>query len=306
MPRYVVWAVVLTWSCGSLEPAVPGVAWAVTPVFAGTLDQVLRTGQDSLRRGARAQRAIDDLDDAAREMLEEHRRLQRRIALLRADRARLQERVRADEARIAALRRQLDQVRAAGLQVPEMIAAMARVLEDFVAADLPFLTRERGARLERLETALENPALGRAQKYRRLLEVYGVELDYGRTVEVYRGPLDEMDGDDGAGGDGSGRTVDFLRLGRTGLFYRTLDAAEGRVWDPGARVWVALDKVALQHLDAALDVARDRAAPRLLILPLPAAEAEAVRAAPNPVAAGADRDTSVPAGEAISEPGDES
>ena len=46
------------------------------------------------------------------------------------------------------------------------------------------------------------------EKFRRIMEAYLVELDFGRTIEAYRGELNL---------DNAVKTVNFLRVGRLGL-----------------------------------------------------------------------------------------
>ncbi len=99
-----------------------------------------------------------------------------------------------------------------------------------------------------------------AEKYRRILEAYQIENDYGRTIEAYRGTLAD------------GRTVDFLRVGRIALIYQTLDADEAAVWDQAARQWVALDSSYRTAIKQGLRIARKQAAPDMIRLPLPAAQ----------------------------------
>ncbi len=53
-----------------------------------------------------------------------------------------------------------------------------------------------------------------AERYRRLLEAYQIELDYGRTMISYKGKLED------------GREADFVRVGRVSLLYRTADGEE--------------------------------------------------------------------------------
>ena len=83
---------------------------------------------------------------------------------------------------------------------------MLDTLEQFVALDVPFLLEERSEpRRELLEEMMARADVTLSEKYRRIVEAYQVEMDYGRTIEAYEGKLG--DGDDA-------RTVQFLRVGR--------------------------------------------------------------------------------------------
>jgi len=99
-----------------------------------------------------------------------------------------------------------------------------------------------------------------SEKYRRILEAYQVEMDYGNTIEAYDAQLGE-----GA----EARTVMFLRIGRVALLYQTLDGGETGFWDAEAGKWTVADDYAHAFKEG-VAVAKKLRAPEMLIVPLPA------------------------------------
>ena len=116
---------------------------------------------------------------------------------------------------------------------------------------------------EAAPASLDRADVNNAEKYRRILEAYQIENDFGRTIEAYRGSLE---------GDGETRTVNFLRFGRVALLYQTLDGREVGAWSQADRAWQTLDGSYRPAIRQGLRIARKQAAPDLLRLPVPAAE----------------------------------
>lgn len=90
-----------------------------------------------------------------------------------------------------------------------------------------------------------------------------VETEYGRTIEAYSGDLKR---------DDNNHTVDFLRLGRLGLYYLTLDESEAGYWNKREKRWQILDDRYRSAIRQGLRIARKQAAPDLLQLPMTAPE----------------------------------
>jgi hypothetical protein len=150
-----------------------------------------------------------------------------------------------------------------GRSVTPLMLRMIDSLDAFVALDLPFLLDERQERIEELRKMMPRADVTNAEKYRRIMEAYQIENDYGRSIEAYRATL---------GRDGREVTVDFLRFGRIALVYQTLDEAERGVWDQTSGSWQPLDASYRSAIRQGLRIARKQAAPDLIFLPLPAAE----------------------------------
>ena len=140
---------------------------------------------------------------------------------------------------------------------------MVETLEQFVALDVPFLLEERNGRVATLKQMMTRADVTISEKYRRILEAYQIENEFGRTIEAYRGTLDQ---------EGKKLTVDFLRVGRIALVYQTLDASQNGVWDQGQRAWKELDSSYASAIQQGLKVARKQSAPDMIRLPLPAPE----------------------------------
>src|SRR5690606_19039820 len=113
-------------------------------------------------------------------------------------------------------------------EVMPLLQRMLSSLEQFIELDVPFLEDERADRLAQLKELMVRPEVTVAEKYRRVLEAYQIESDYGRTLEAWRGSLEV---------DGTPRVVEFLRLGRLMLFYQTLDGHTQGYWDNSTRAW---------------------------------------------------------------------
>jgi hypothetical protein len=165
------------------------------------------------------------------------------------------------EAELASLQGQLDQVEVVGRAVMPLMLKMIDAYEQLVELDLPFLLDERKERVADLRTLMKRADVTSAEKYRRIMEAYQIENEYGRTIEAYRSTLDLA---------GREATVDFLRFGRIALVYQTPDGTEAGVWNQETKSWEKLDPRYRGAIRDGLRIARKQAAPDLIRLPLPA------------------------------------
>jgi hypothetical protein len=172
----------------------------------------------------------------------------------------LEEQVRSQEAEVASIQRQIVDIETTTRQVQPLMQEMVNTLDQFIKLDVPFLLEERTARVAALKTIMDRADVSISEKYRLILDAYQSELDYGRTVEAYEGHL-------GTGADA--RTVEFARLGRVTLMYRTLDGSETGYWDTQKKDWVQ-DPSLRDAVELALRVAKEDGPPELLTVPVPA------------------------------------
>jgi hypothetical protein len=212
---------------------------------------------------AEVQQRINELDDQTREMLNEYRLTMSQVADLEAYNQQLERLVATQNVELADYERQFEEIETTKRQILPLIIRMLEVLEEFVAIDMPFLPEERNLRIEELNKLMERPDVLTSEKYRRVTEAYQIELDYGHTIEAYEGEIEV---------DGEPRTVAFLRYGRLGLYYMTLDGLTIGHWNQEQDRWVELDDEYRSSLDRALRIARKQLPPDLTRLPVPAPE----------------------------------
>jgi len=230
---------------------------------AQSLDRAVAIREQSNQKGAQAQSRIDRIADETDELVAQYRVELQQIDALRTYNAQLEKLIASQQEEMESLSTQISDVTVIGRQVTPLMLRMVDALEKFVALDVPFLPEERVNRVEALKALMDRSDVADAEKYRRTLEAYQIENEYGRTIETYRGDLES---------DGPSRTVDFLRIGRIALLYQTLDANEVGMWNQAERRWTTLDDSYNEPIRKGLRIARKQAAPDLLRLPLSPAE----------------------------------
>ena len=213
--------------------------------------------------GVEAQQKVDELSDKTDQLLAEYRNTLKQIESLRVYNRQSEELIRAQQEEMASLQGQIDDVEVVGRGVAPLMFKMIEALDQFVHLDTPFLLDERQKRVAELQDLMHRSDVTEAEKFRRILEAYQIENEFGRTIEAYRGTLDQ---------EGKKLTVDFLRVGRIALVYQTLDASQNGVWDQGQRAWKELDSSYASAIQQGLKVARKQSAPDMIRLPLPAPE----------------------------------
>ena len=228
---------------------------------AQTLESSLEAQTEATQAGIRSQEKIDRLDDETQRLLNAYRGIVQQTESLRVYTGQLDRMLAAQEQEVASLGVQLQEIEVTQRDIVPLLVRMLERLEQFVALDIPFLPEERQARLVSLRGWLDQSDLVVAEKYRRIMEAYQVEMEYGRTIEAYRGGLTL---------DGQERTVDFLRVGRLALLYQSLDGQQVGQWNQTARQWEPLPQTYQAAIARGLLVAQRQSTPQLLTLPVPA------------------------------------
>ena len=228
-----------------------------------SVEQAVDVEAESIEASAGVQQRIDQLDDATRQMLEEYRQAMAQVSDLNAYNDQLERLVSTQRVELADYERQFNDIEVTKRRILPLIVRQIEVLDEFVGLDIPFLEGERQMRIAELRKLMERPEVPTSEKYRRVSEAYQIELEYGHTIEAYEGELNDR---------GQSRTVNFLRFGRLGLFYLTLDGLGAGYYDNQTDQWEQLGSEYLQPLDRAIRIARKQLPPDLVRLPVPAPE----------------------------------
>lgn len=203
-----------------------------------------------------SQRKIAQLDDEATKMLAEYRMAIAEAASLKSYNDQLAAQVKSQNDEVEAMTKQLSEIETTSKEVLPMMQKMVVTLDQFVKLDMPFLPDERANRVAQLKDLMNRADVSVSEKYRRIVEAYQIEIEYGRTLEAYQGKVDE-------------KTVDFLRAGRIALMYQTLDGKETGYWDRAKNKWVVDDEYR-PVITAGLKVAKKQAAPDFIRVAVPA------------------------------------
>lgn len=237
-------------------------ALAATPVLAQD-DEVLKPVVDEAAKinesAAKSQEKINGITDQIDSKLQQFKTLMKEIEGLEVYNTQLRKQINNQEQEMADLNAAIDEVSVVERQITPLMMRMIDGLEQFVALDVPFLPEERANRVADLRAMMDRADVAASEKFRRVMEAYQVEMDYGRTMEAYSG-IHSINGQE--------RDVEFLRLGRTALIYQTRDASMQGVWNKQTRQWEELDSNYRTQITKGLRMAKKQLAPDLLMLPV--------------------------------------
>ena len=231
--------------------------------FASDLDKVVDSSKQINESAIKSQDKIDKIADAMQSRLQQFKTLNKEIDGLEVYNQQITKQIEYQLTEMADINASMDQVSVIERQITPMMLRMIAGLEQFIQLDVPFLMQERTDRINKLKLMMDKAAVASSEKFRRVLEAYQVEVDYGRTIEAYTALLTI---------DGMEREVDYLRIGRLDLIYLTRDGKQAGIWDKDALSFIALPDSNISQISKGLRIARKQLAPNMITLPVQAAE----------------------------------
>ncbi len=250
-------------SCLLAGCAAAAVAWQLA-AQAQSLNDVIGVQQNRTTLAQESQQKIDAVVDQTRLLEDQYKAGLKEIDGLRRYTELLQRQINRQVAKMAELNESIDRVAVVRRQIAPLMLRMIESVTQFVSLDVPFLLEERQARVAQLELLLETEEITVAERFRKVMEAYQIENDYGRTIEAYTGTLNI---------DGATRNVEFLRIGRIALLYQTADGKLSGAWDQDERKWVELGNEYKNSIRQGLRIANKQIAPDLVLLPVDTPEA---------------------------------
>jgi hypothetical protein len=230
-------------------------------VFAQSVDDVLDAGQRRLTLAQQSQERINQIVEGTRSLEDQYRGINKEIDGLRVYNRLMEAQVAGQEAVLADIALSIDQVDMINRQIFPLMTRMIDGLEQSIALDVPFLMDERTKRVNDLNDILERSDVTVSEKFRKVMEAYQIENDYGSTVDTYEQSLTFE--------DGQTRSYSILRVGRVGLYAQSEDAKVTGRWDNTERKWV-LDSSSRNEIRKGLRMAKQLIAPEVIVIPIAA------------------------------------
>ena len=249
----------------SLLAALALSASVVSNSYADATDQLISSGAARAKASAASQARVDQISDNIEKVFRKYQQESKVVENLKAYNDRMRRTLTAQEKAIVDLERSIEDASLIERQIVPLMMRMIEGLDRFVAADLPFEREKRLERVERIRGYLTNANISAAERFRQVLQAYSIEAGYGKTLNVYTDTLTV---------DGEELSVNVLQVGRTGLYFQTLDGSRSGHWNKSAGVWEELGSSHDDGINHAIRVVQGKEpAESLLKLPVAAPEA---------------------------------
>lgn len=231
-------------------------------VFAQSVDQVLQAELRRLNLAQQSQERINNIVEGTRSLEDQFRAINKEIDGLRVYNRLMVAQTDGQQAVLEDISLSMSQVDVINRQIFPLMERMIDGIEQSVALDVPFLMGERSERVNKLKDTMARSDVSVAEKFRKVMEAFQIENDYGSTIEIYKESLTLE--------DGTTRDYNMLRVGRVGLFFQSEDTNITGRWDNQKRQYV-LENGARNEVRKGLRIANQLIAPELILLPIDAA-----------------------------------
>lgn len=235
---------------------------SMAPVMAQDtrVDNAMDRSADATAQAERSQSRIDNLDGLRAEKFADYRGVVQEIDRWTLNVERLEVYLRGQANDIADKRAQIENVDAIVAELEPMLHEMVDQLAAFIEVDVPFLIEERRNRIARLRETLDAYDVTAGEKYRQILNAYGIEADYGRFVRTWEAEMPELEGSP---------MVDYVSYGRVAWVYLTKDESEAWMWDRDTESWEQLPGSFIPDIRLAMRIAQDKASQDIYRGPVP-------------------------------------
>ncbi len=159
-------------------------------VFAQSVDDVLRADQKRIAIAQASQEKINEVVDRTRTLEDQYRAINKEIDGLRVYNRLMTAQTNGQQATLEDISLSMDQVDVINRQIFPLMVKMIGGLEEMIKLDMPFLMAERTRRVETLKEIMERSDVSVAEKFRKVMEAYQIENDYGSSSEWYKEELE--------------------------------------------------------------------------------------------------------------------
>jgi hypothetical protein len=247
-----------------------GAAAAAIVVVAGsvfaqstTVDEVLQADLQRLELAQESQERINEVVEGTRSLADDYRGINKEIDGLKVYNRLMTAQTNGQQATLDDIALSMEQVDVINRQIFPLMERMIDGLEQSIALDIPFLMEERDKRMADLKGILERSDVSVAEKFRKVMEAYQIEMDYGTSSEWYRESLNV---------DGAVREYNMFRVGRIGLYFQSDDTNITGWYNPVSREYELLGSDHRGEIRKGIRIARQLIAPELILVPMPGPE----------------------------------
>jgi hypothetical protein len=230
-----------------------------------SVDMVLEADLRRLNLAQASQERINSVVTVTNSLTDKYRSINKEIDGLRVYNRLMTAQTNGQQATLDDIALSMDQIDVMNRQIFPLMERMIDGLEQSIALDIPFLMKERTNRMDTLKDVLERSDVSVAEKFRKVMEAYQIENDYGSSSETYRQSLEIGD---------TVRDYNMLRIGRIGLYFQSDDSRITGAWDANQHTFVILGNKHRNEIKKGIRMAKDLIAPELLLLPVSAAITE--------------------------------